>query len=494
MAYLEQVKSALADQYVIEREIASGGMGVVYFGRELKLDRPVAIKVIYNVGASERSRFQREITVLSQLSHPNILPILHNGEANDFLYYVTPYIEGESLNQLLDREKKLPIEHALAICEAISRALDTAHSIGVIHRDIKPSNIIVPKKLDIPLYEEVLLTDFGILGVLEQDTNVTTVGQIFGTPTYMAPEQIQGHQQSVSTDTYGLGALLYTMLFGDPPFKEKDTVPLVFSIIKEPVSIPTRPNIPQAVRSFLEQCLSKDPSDRPTSPTTYIQELRASIFAWRDDSEGDRTTLRYEKTVLGLPAAPQAAPQAASRPYFAIWIIGIILLSFGVTLIVYFNVPLGAVLKKLDVSLLTNLATGIALIFSGIIFGFLVRSWLRYLKTRLEKDTNRILIGAKTHDILTRSLALDVDELIERCQSIDERFLGKTLAIMVSEYQAAKNFNDRQAALVTAVQFLDKLMDRLSPWYVRYEKLIAFLVGLVGVTTGIVEIIKKLMT
>ncbi|MHC4769618.1 MAG: serine/threonine-protein kinase, partial [Planctomycetota bacterium] len=213
---LEHLKAALADRYAIEREIGSGGMAVVYLARDLRLDRAVALKVLRPELAASLGveRFIREIEIAGKLNHPNILPLYDSGEADGLLYYAMPYVEGESLRDLLAREQQLPLDEALRITREVADALSHAHAYGVIHRDIKPENIMFQAG-------HAVVSDFGIARAVTEagGEKLTQTGVAVGTPAYMSPEQAAGVGTiDARSDVYALGCLLYEMLAGEAPF------------------------------------------------------------------------------------------------------------------------------------------------------------------------------------------------------------------------------------------------------------------------------------
>ena len=212
---LPRLTAALSDRYRIERELGAGGMATVYLAEDLKHRRKVAIKVLRAelaavIGAD---RFIAEITTTANLQHPHILALHDSGVADSFLYYVMPYVEGESLRDRLTREKQLPIADAVRIAGEVASALDYAHRQGVIHRDIKPENILLHDG-------RALVADFGIaLAATSAGSRMTETGMSLGTPHYMSPEQAMGERTlDARTDIYALGCVLYEMLAGDPPF------------------------------------------------------------------------------------------------------------------------------------------------------------------------------------------------------------------------------------------------------------------------------------
>src|SRR5437763_1665169 len=215
MDTIVQLNTALVGRYEVERLIGAGGMATVYLARDVKHNRRVALKMLKpELGAVLGvERFLAEIEVTANLQHPNLLPLFDSGEANGLLFYVMPYIEGESLRARVSREKQLPVDEVVRLGVAIAGALDYAHRRGVIHRDLKPENVLLHEG-------QPLVTDFGIaLAVSNAGGNrITQTGLSLGTPQYMSPEQATGDRAiDARTDIYSLAAVLYEMLTGDPP-------------------------------------------------------------------------------------------------------------------------------------------------------------------------------------------------------------------------------------------------------------------------------------
>ena len=233
-----RLSAALSDRYRIERELGEGGMATVYLARDLKHERDVAIKVLKPelaavIGAE---RFLSEIHTMARLQHPNILPLLDSGEADGLLYYVMPFVEGETLRDRLGREKQLPVGDAVRIAAEVAGALDYAHRHGVIHRDIKPANILLQD-------DRALVADFGIaLAASTAGDRITETGLTLGTPQYMAPEQAMGERDlDARTDVYALGSVLYEMLAGEPPFGGPSSQAVIARVVsEEPASLDRR--------------------------------------------------------------------------------------------------------------------------------------------------------------------------------------------------------------------------------------------------------------
>jgi serine/threonine-protein kinase len=259
---LDRLKTALADRYTIEREIGSGGMATVYLVQDLKHERQVAMKVLRPelAAALGPERFLQEIKIAANLHHPHVLPLYDSGEAEGFLYYVMPYVEGESLRDRLEREKQFAIDDALQIAREVADALSYAHSHGVIHRDIKPENILLESG-------HAVVADFGIARAVDAagGDRLTETGMTIGTPTYMSPEQAAGERDlDGRSDLYSLGCVLHEMLAGQPPF----TGPTVESLVHQHLSVSPpsvtaiRPSVPGWVAAALERSLAKTPADR----------------------------------------------------------------------------------------------------------------------------------------------------------------------------------------------------------------------------------------
>ena len=269
----QQLKVALVERYVIEREVGEGGMATVFLAQDVKHERKVALKVLRPelaavIGAE---RFLAEIKVTANLQHPHILPLHDSGEADSFLYYVMPYVEGETLRDKIKREKQLGIEEAIEITRSVAAALDYAHRQNVIHRDIKPENILIHDG-------QAMVADFGIALALSHagGTRLTETGLSIGTPHYMSPEQAMGDRElDARSDVYSLGAMLYEMLTGEPPYTGPTAQSIVAKVITEkaPPVTAGRPTTPPHVAASIEKSLQKLPADRFHSAAEFSEAL-----------------------------------------------------------------------------------------------------------------------------------------------------------------------------------------------------------------------------
>jgi len=299
-----RLSGALADRYTIERELGAGGMATVYLAQDRKHDRKVAVKVLRPelaavIGAE---RFLSEIKTTANLQHPHILALFDSGAADGFLFYVMPYVEGESLRDRLTREKQLPIADAVRIATEVAGALDYAHRHGVIHRDIKPENILLHDG-------RALVADFGIALAASRagGTRITETGMSLGTPTYMSPEQAMGERDiTAKSDVYALGCVTYEMLVGDPPFTGSTAQAVVAKVLTEKPTPPSkfRDTVPEQVEDAVLTALTKLPADRWPTAAAFAEALRGEGGGRAGARTGSRTR---ERLTTDRPRVRQAA-------------------------------------------------------------------------------------------------------------------------------------------------------------------------------------------
>ena len=292
----DRLTAALSDRYRLERELGEGGMATVYLAQDLKHDRKVAVKVLRPelaavIGAE---RFLSEIKTTANLQHPHILPLFDSGEADSFLFYVMPFVQGETVRDRMTREKQLPITDAVRIATEVAAALDYAHRHGVIHRDIKPENILLHDG-------SALVADFGIALAASKagGSRMTETGMSLGTPHYMSPEQAMGEREiTARSDVYALGCVLYEMLLGEPPFTGPTAQSIVAKVMTaEPAALSAqRKSIPPAVEDAVLTALEKLPADRFASAAEFATALSGGLTP----SLGNRST----RALPSRPAAP----------------------------------------------------------------------------------------------------------------------------------------------------------------------------------------------
>src|SRR6266566_2517346 len=275
----ESVAAALADRYRLERPLGQGGMATVHLAQDLKHRRKVAVKVVRPEFATRlgAERFRREIEIAAALNHPHILAVHDSGDAAGLLYYVTPYVEGQSLRDLLRHDRQLPLEDALRITREVADALDYAHQRGVIHRDIKPENILFQAG-------HAVVADFGIARAIssaagnESRTALTQPGMLIGTPDYMSPEQALAERElDGRSDQYALACVLYEMLSGRPPFTgtSAEGVLLRHLTVEAPRITDLAPSVPKPVAAALARALAKAPADRFGNMAAFVAALTA---------------------------------------------------------------------------------------------------------------------------------------------------------------------------------------------------------------------------
>jgi serine/threonine-protein kinase len=294
--------AGLRDRYTLERPLGRGGMATVYLARDVKHDRPVALKVLLPELAVSLGpdRFQREIKLAARLQHPHILTVHDSGETAGQLWFTMPYVEGESLRDRLRRERHLPVEDALRITREAAQALQYAHEHGVVHRDIKPENLLLTKD------GNTLVADFGIARALAGDEHLTQTGMSIGTPAYMSPEQASGDKAlDARTDVYSLGCVLYEMLAGEPPYTGPTAQAIIMKRFTEPVPSvrKPRPSVPEAMDHAIQRALAPLAADRFATAAEFGRALQVAP-----------TAATPAPTVVATPVTDSTASARASVP------------------------------------------------------------------------------------------------------------------------------------------------------------------------------------
>jgi serine/threonine protein kinase len=319
---IARLTARLAGRYTIDREIGRGGMGTVFLAHDLRHRRKVAIKALHTPLASAigPERFLREIEIVAGLNHPHILPLHDSGDAGGILYYVMPFVGGESLREKTQRERQLPIEQALRLTREVADALAYAHEHRVIHRDIKPSNILLESG-------HAVVTDFGVALTPGQDAaeRLTSSGFSIGTPLYMSPEQASGERDlDGRSDIYSLGCVLYEMLCGDPPFAGYNRQVILARKMAGAVSSPriVRESLCDAVERVTLTALARNAADRFPNATAFVRALDDAALQQRAMIS---PSIPVQTPITAKPAEPATAPTSP-------WRIGIgILLLVSIT-------------------------------------------------------------------------------------------------------------------------------------------------------------------
>jgi serine/threonine protein kinase len=308
-----KLQAELGTEYILERELGRGGMAVVYLGHDALLNRKIAVKVLppeltYG-GGSMIERFKREAQTAAKLDHPNIIPVHRVSPGGKLFWYVMKYLDGEALNDILEREGQLPVERTVDIVSQVAAALDYAHQNQVVHRDVKPANVLVDKR------GWCTVTDFGIAKALDANT-LTASGSIIGTPYYMSPEQCKGKKVGPAADQYSLAVMTYQMLGGHVPFTGDSAVEIVHKHVADPVPPlgVLRPQLPAKVIVVVERGLAKTAEERFATVAEFAKALKAASegvnFAAAPPAK--RGGARMSKTALVSPV-PGALRTARGR-------------------------------------------------------------------------------------------------------------------------------------------------------------------------------------
>jgi serine/threonine-protein kinase len=291
---LERLRAALASRYALLRELGRGGMATVYLAQDVKHDRPVALKLLHPELAATLGpeRFLQEVKLTARLQHPHILPVFDSGEADGQLWYVMPFVEGESLRARMARERQLPLGDALRITGNVLAALSYAHNHGVVHRDIKPENILLEG-------EEAVLADFGVARAIDAAAGdrLTESGLMLGTPTYMSPEQAAGERAlDGRSDLYAVGCVLYEMLVGEAPFTGSTAQAILARRFSGPIPSVrhAREQVPQAIDETITRALARAPADRIPTAAEFALALE----------QGSRAERQAVSRAVGAPPAP----------------------------------------------------------------------------------------------------------------------------------------------------------------------------------------------
>ncbi|HZM26160.1 MAG TPA: serine/threonine-protein kinase, partial [Gemmatimonadales bacterium] len=316
----KKLTAALADRYRIERELGAGGMATVYLAEDLKHRRRVAIKVL-RPGISEAlaaERFLREVEIAAGLTHSHILPVYDSGQADGLLYYVMPYVAGESLRQKMTREGALPVPEAARLLHEVADALGKAHRAGIVHRDVKPENILLSDG-------HALVADFGVAKAVSEagsKGNLTSAGMAVGTPAYMSPEQAAGDPHvDHRADLYALGVVAYEMLTGQPPFTGGTPQQILAAQVTTPPPpiLGHRAGLPPSLADLVMRLLAKHPADRPQSAEQLFPTLEAATTP--------------SGVTAALPSLP-SEPARRSRRWKTLAVVGVLVVAAALGILI----------------------------------------------------------------------------------------------------------------------------------------------------------------
>jgi serine/threonine-protein kinase len=291
-------QAAVAGRYSLERELGRGGMGIVYLAREVRLDRPVAIKLLPPSKAGEahlRERFQREARTAAKLSHPHVVPIFGVDEIGEFVFFAMAFIDGETLTERVRRRGPLPASEAARVLREVAWALAYAHSQGLVHRDVKPDNIMLEAATG-----RALVTDFGIAGLVRGAAGLDG-GEVIGTPEFMSPEQALGERVDARSDLYSLGAVGYFAVSGELPFGGAQAT----EVLAKQVTEPARPvgavaAVPRRLAQAIDRCLAKDPAERPQKGEDLAEQLGLALEQRRELPVALRVFVKHNARLGGV--------------------------------------------------------------------------------------------------------------------------------------------------------------------------------------------------
>jgi hypothetical protein len=491
----------LVGRYRLDLRVASGRHSDVWRGRDLELDRTVAIKLGRPDDPDAPARFKREASVLNRLVHPNLLQLFATGQAEDGPpFMVLEWVEGPSLSTLMTERGRFDWVDAALLGRAVAGALAVAHANDVLHRDVKPSNILIADGR----FDHAKLADFSVQGDLEQADptlgRLTMAGVVAGTPLYMAPEQLAGKSLSTRTDLYALALVMRNMLWGEP--ENVRTFQLVAERVTSTAELPAHPTMPPEFRDLLAAMMRRDPERRPASAravASILDRVLETLPHRPVDAAAHQPmpmpaparVVSVETTVIEGPTAAFRTAAPARSPTSRLVMTAIAAAGF-ITLaaiLIATRLTVRASPGSGSVSASTAVIQGIGLMIAGLLLGFLVARVIEYRRTDLEREVNLALTGSRDRENLSRTMVLAVDAIIQQTSKLDARFLGATLIGMVHEYDAAKESSDKQQALVRATELLEKLIEKTSPWYVRNSKWVVAGASLVGLASGAVKLV-----
>jgi len=291
-------QSVLAGRYSLERELGRGGMGVVYLAREVRLDRPVAVKLLPPVRAGDerlRERFLREARTAAKLSHPHIIPIFAVDEVDAFVFFAMAYVAGETLTERVRRRGPLAPSEAGRVLREVAWALAYAHSQGLVHRDVKPDNIMLEEATG-----RALVADFGIAGLVRGAAGLDG-GEVIGTPEFMSPEQALGEHVDARSDLYALGAVGYFALSGKLPFEAEKATDVLAKQVTEPAPpLASVAGVPRRLAQAIDRCLAKDPAERPQTGEALAEQLGLALEQRRELPVGLRVFVKRNARLGGV--------------------------------------------------------------------------------------------------------------------------------------------------------------------------------------------------
>jgi hypothetical protein len=507
--------------YLLKAKVGEGAFSTVWMAVHETMGRKVALKLVRLEDTTARKRFQREITLLTRLHHPNLLRLYESGETDDgFSYMALEWIEGGlSLEGMFAERFPFSWMEVAELGRAVARGLSAAHAQDILHRDVKPSNILVPGGR----LGDAKLSDFDALGDLERKNDsgarLTSAGILVGSPAYMSPEQFRTGALSTQADIYGLGLVMRNMLWA--PAGDQDLRSLFVRRLREEEEVPSDATVPLELRQLIVAMLQRNPEERPESADIVASALDSILNASGQSlstsfSAGDQGTrlTRVETQMIGarhtrervapwnpepdVSAAPptvraRAKPRTLSRVWpAALLALGLVLIATLVWQWKAASAVTGPDAAENGLMPLGAVAQGVGLMLAGLLAGTLIGRAIDDRRTALERQVTAALTGSRDKLNLTRTMIVTVDAIVQQTAKLDVQFLGATIISMVGEYNEAKESSDKQQALVRATELLEKLLEKSSPWYVRNSKWIVAAASLVGLVSGASKLVGDL--
>ncbi|MCX6593441.1 MAG: serine/threonine-protein kinase [Acidobacteria bacterium] len=490
-----QIGQRLAQHYRLERHVGTGGFGEVWEATDEHLARRVAIKLVRDSDPETLALLLR----VAQLKHPHIIQTFEILQQPEGLLAVLEW-GGSDLDDLT---MPLAPGRLLDLARQLSDALGYAHQRGILHRDLKPTNVLAGED------GVFRLSDFGAAGMLNRQGQ-TQVGQLAGTPLYMAPEQATGQPQSAATDFFGLGLLIYRCIWGRVPGYDSGFGELLRARALEAIAVPPLPPGYEGFAPVLRACLAFNAADRPATAEAFQALLpksgavRAGEFTQQMGRPTDSppSAPRFPDAVGAPPPPPpplarnsitiQAAPAMPGRSgaggrftsTAVIIAVAVIALAAG------FFLPrtLGSPgLPSTSTFPLARVMLGAVLSAAGIGGAILLRRRWSGQNPELQQQAAHILFGAASRDDLTRTLMVQVDRVVSGLRSVDAAVVGVSVVAMVREYETAKESSDRQKALMNVVELMAKIQNHLAPWHVRHKDALTTGIAVVGCLVGIAQ-------
>lgn len=496
---VSQPKQMIDGRYLVLQEFGRSAFGSTYLVRDTTADVTRVLKLAAEADPATAQRVAAEARIVGAIRHPNLAGVIGSSlTPKGVPYLVLEHVPGPNLSQILE-DGPLPKADALSAALGIADALQALHARQVVHRDVKPENIVVPEEGGAFQFKRASLVDFGVFGELnrrESGSHTTQAGQIFGTPVYMSPEQLSGSAQSAATDVFGLGLVLFEMLTGKRPYGGGNTTEQVFRRLMSEVEIGEEAPLSPSLTELLRGMLRRNPTER-ISMLQVLSTLRREAAAGRPAGEFGSGPQVGPSPVAGEKPAPPPGPAtrlpAPALPSRSGPAVGIIVLAAVLLTVVTISLNQNPSAPP-GLTRLFGILMGVATAGGGVGLALLIRHLAANRRPALQVEAGQVLFGAQSRASLTATLAVQVDQLVERCRAMGEAYWGQTVALMLKEYEEAREGKDRREALMNVASLLEKVTTRLSPWYVRYEKLLAVASTSVGILGGGWKIVSEVLT